>query len=590
MDQDDPEAQADMGSRAVRHTGAGWPGWRTVGAAFALLTAVAAVPLVAPAAQAQEGAALADPPENIPRTPAMEQACNAGTGPCQQAVLHAIDVARAAEGLGPLELPSYYDSLSAPEQILVLTDLERVGRGLTGFTGLSSRLDALSKTAASSDQDPMGPQDTTWGSNWAGGEASALLADYDWMYDDGPHSPNMDCTSATASGCWDHRRNILSNYGPHPAVGAAATKVDGVTSMTELLTSGPAGLLDYAMPTVPQLVSPSSLVIGTTPRQPNSAVLTVRGGVGSFQASATVFGDEGRWSVTPVCTASAGTSCHLVVNFVPLRSGPASGTVTVNLPGGSEQVQVDAFAGHGYWEANAQGGVYAFAGGGFRGSASGIKLAKPVTGMVATPDGGGYWEVATDGGVFSFGDAHFYGSAADLHVGQPFVGMAAMPDGSGYWLVARTGGVYAFGDAGYYGAPDVELTDIVGMAATKDGRGYWLVARDGSTYAFGDAQFYGVPPVAADSEFVGMAASPDGRGYWLVTDNGSVFAFGDAKYYGSAIGPQAQGTVGMAVPMGGPGYYIVDADGAVTALGGAPAWGSAPDVTAKSPVVAMATA
>jgi hypothetical protein len=73
MDQDDPEAQADMGSRAVRHTGAGWPGWRTVGAAFALLTAVAAVPLVASAAQAQEGAALADPPENIPRTPAMEQ-------------------------------------------------------------------------------------------------------------------------------------------------------------------------------------------------------------------------------------------------------------------------------------------------------------------------------------------------------------------------------------------------------------------------------------------------------------------------------------------------------------------------------------
>jgi len=41
----------------------------------------------------------------------MERACNAGTGPCQQAVLHAIDVARAAEGIGPLELPSYYDSL-----------------------------------------------------------------------------------------------------------------------------------------------------------------------------------------------------------------------------------------------------------------------------------------------------------------------------------------------------------------------------------------------------------------------------------------------------------------------------------------------
>ena len=145
-----------MGSQAVRRAGAGWPGWRTAGAAFALLAAVAAVPLVAPAAQAQEGAALADPPENVPRTPAMEQACSAGAGPCQQAVVHAIDVARAAEGVGPLELPSYYDSLSVAEQLLVLTDLERVDRGLTGFTGLSSRLDALSKDGRQFQSGPYG--------------------------------------------------------------------------------------------------------------------------------------------------------------------------------------------------------------------------------------------------------------------------------------------------------------------------------------------------------------------------------------------------------------------------------------------------
>ena len=153
--------------------------------------------------------------------------------------------------------------------------------------------------------------------------------------------------------------------------------------------------------------------------------------------------------------------------------------------------------------------MYAFAGGGFRGSAAGIKLAKPVTGMVATPDGGGYWEVAADGGVFSFGDAHFYGSAADLRVGQPFVGMAATPDGGGYWLVAEDGRAsIPFGDARYYGAPDVEVTDIVGMAATKDGRGYWLVARDGSIYAFGDAQFYGVPPVPAEQRVCRHGGEP----------------------------------------------------------------------------------
>ncbi|MGA3217942.1 MAG: hypothetical protein ABSE77_02505 [Acidimicrobiales bacterium] len=581
-----------MGSQAAGRAGAGWPGWRAAGAAFALLAAIAAVPLVAPAAQAQVGSALADPPDNVPRTPAMEQACSGGAGPCQQAVVHAIDVARAAEGVGPLELPSYYDTLSVAEQLLVLTDLERVDRGLAGFTGLSSKLDALSKVAASSNQDPAGPAGTTWGSNWAGGEASALLADYDWMYDDGPRSPNMDCTNAVASGCWDHRRNILSNYGPHPALGAATTTVDGVTSMTELLTSGPAGALDYAMPeeVAPQLVSPSSLVIGTTPLQPNSATLTVRDGNGSFQASATVSGDEGQWSVTPLCTAPAGTTCQLVVNFVPVRNGPANGTVTVNLPDGSEQVPVNAYAGHGYWEATTEGGVFAFAGGGFRGSAAGLKLAKPVTGMVATPDGGGYWEVAADGGVFSFGDAHFYGSAADMRVGQPFVGMAATPDGGGYWLVARTGRIYTFGDAEHYGSPDVPLTDIVGISATKDGRGYWLVASDGSIYTFGDAQFYGVPPVPSEGEFVGMAASPEGHGYWLVTRNGTIFAFGDAKYYGSASKPGPEATVGMAVPVTGTGYYIVDADGAVTPFGGAPAWGRAANVTPKSPVVAMATA
>ncbi len=488
------------------------------------------------------------------------------------------------------KLPSYYDSISVPEQLLVLTDLERVDRGLVGFSGLSAKLDALSKAAASSNQDPTGPDGTTWGSNWAGGEASALLADYDWMYDDGPHSPNLDCTGPVASGCWDHRRNVLSNYGPHPAIGTAATTVSGVTSMTELLTSGPAGALDYSMPTLPQLVSPSSLVIGTTPRQPNSAILTIRDVSGSFQASATVSGDQGRWSVTPACAAPAGAPCHLVVNFVPLHSGPANGTVTVKLPGGSEQVEVDAFAGQGYWEATTQGSVFAFAGGGFRGSAAGINLAKPVTGMVATPDGGGYWEVAADGGVFSFGDAHFYGSAADLRMAQPFVGMAATPNGGGYWLVARTGAIYTFGDARYYGATDVPVTDIVGMTATRDGHGYWLLARDGSIYTFGDAGFYGVPPVAAGGEFVGMAVSPDGHGYWLVTDKGAVYGFGDAKYYGSAPAPGAGGTVGIDVPVSGPGYYIVDADGAVVPLGGAPAWGSATGVTSKSPVVAMATA
>jgi hypothetical protein len=248
---------------------------------LALLAAVATTPFLSSAAQAQPGsAALANPPADIPRTSAMDQACSNDPGQkCQDAAVEAIDQARAAEGVGPLQLPSYYDRLSLAQRLMVLTDLERVSRGLPGFVGMSSQLDVLAIQAASANADPTGANGDSWGSNWARGEASALLADYDWMYDDGFGSPNLDCTSAPASGCWDHRKNILGSYGPHPSIGTAATRVNGVTSITELLSSGAAGHLDYVMPAkAPGLVSPSSLEIGTTPAVPNTAMLTVSGG------------------------------------------------------------------------------------------------------------------------------------------------------------------------------------------------------------------------------------------------------------------------------------------------------------------------
>ena len=37
---------------------------------------------------------------------------------------------------------------------------------------------------------------------------------------------------------------------------------------------------------------------------------------------------------------------------------------------------------------------------------------KPITGIIATPDGKGYWLVANGGAIYSFGDASFYGSGA----------------------------------------------------------------------------------------------------------------------------------------------------------------------------------
>ena len=46
------------------------------------------------------------------------------------------------------------------------------------------------------------------GSNWAGGVADPLAADYLWMYDDGSDSSNPDCPRAGAPGCWGPRDHI----------------------------------------------------------------------------------------------------------------------------------------------------------------------------------------------------------------------------------------------------------------------------------------------------------------------------------------------------------------------------------------------
>jgi hypothetical protein len=204
---------------------------------------VAALELLVAPAQAQvHYSGSGGPLTNVPRTPAMDAACSAAASAarCQDLVIEAIDHARQAEGVGPLVLPARYATLTTPRQLLVLADLERVSRGLPAFVGLSRPLDELAETGALTKSDPDGWPGTSWGSNWAGGEGSALLADYDWMYDDGAGSPNLLCGHPSSAGCWAHRRNILGDYGPQPSMGAAEAVVGGVTSITELFSSSSA--------------------------------------------------------------------------------------------------------------------------------------------------------------------------------------------------------------------------------------------------------------------------------------------------------------------------------------------------------------
>jgi hypothetical protein len=246
-----------------------------------------------------------------------------------------------------------------------------------------------------------------------------------------------------------------------------------------------------------------------------------------------------------------------------------------------------------YWLASSNGGVFAFGGAPFFGSAGNIALVKPIVGMAATPDDGGYWLVAADGGIFSYGDAGFYGSTGAIRLNQPIVGMAPTPDGRGYWLVAADGGIFSFGDAAFYGSTGaIRLNQpIVGMAPTRDGRGYWLVASDGGIFTFGDAAFYGsTGAIRLNQPIVGMMAGPGGAGYVLVAADGGTFTFGTAPFYGSLGGiPLKNPIVTAATTPGDTGYWFSDDAGEVSAFGQASYYGSAPGGL-TGPIVSMAAA
>jgi len=161
------------------------------------------------------------------------------------------------------------------------------------------------------------------------------------------------------------------------------------------------------------------------------------------------------------------------------------------------------------------------------------------TGAASTAGGQGYWEAGADGGIFAFGDAQFYGSMGGKTLNAPVVNMAATPDGQGYWEVASDGGIFAFGDASFYGSMGGQPLNspIVDLVPTADGQGYWEVGADGGIFAFGDASFYGsMGGQPLNQPVVSMMGTPSGKGYWEVAKDGGIFAFGDASFYGSMGG------------------------------------------------------
>ena len=235
----------------------------------------------------------------------------------------------------------------------------------------------------------------------------------------------------------------------------------------------------------------------------------------------------------------------------------------------------------GYWEVATDGGVFAFGDATFFGSMGGSRLAKPIVGMAATPDGKGYWEVATDGGVFAFGDATFFGSMGGTRLAKPIVGMAATPDGKGYWEVATDGGVFAFGDATFFGSTGALrlASPVVGVAAAPDGKGYWLAAADGGVFSYGDAPYAGsVPGLGAHRNDIVAITASGGAGYLETAADGTTWSFGGAATQPSlsSMGARVHDIAGTAATADGGGLWEAGSDGGVFAVGDAAYAGSLP--------------
>ena len=189
-----------------------------------------------------------------------------------------------------------------------------------------------------------------------------------------------------------------------------------------------------------------------------------------------------------------------------------------------------------------------------------LDLNAQIVGIAASTNSFGYWVVGADGGVFAFSGAGFFGSAATLHLNAPIVGIAATADNRGYYLVAADGGVFAFGDAIYQGSMGGKRLNapIVGIATDPLTGGYRLVAADGGLFSFGAPYLGSMAGTELARPIVGIGTDLTTGGYWLAASDGGVFAFG-SPFYGSWTDPSGP-IVGIASAPGEQ-YFLVDRSG-----------------------------
>jgi hypothetical protein len=281
-------------------------------------------------------------------------ACNTAPNgsPCLSSVLAAINSARASEGVAAMILPGNFTSLTVPQQLLVLANLERGARGLSPVSGLAGSLNAVAARAAAADEDPMvnNYNGDALTSNWAGGTESSLVADFLWMYDDGPGSLNVDCVQPGDPGCWGHRDDILYPFDNPVAMGAGyAASTPYGASFAEMFVGGetamgPGQADALSAPTWATLAQSLMVGVSTTSIQlaggQQSAQLELTAPGQSMDVGAAITSGTGAWHISqPGCSLAAGASCQLTISVSPGGLG-SSGTLTLTGPAGQQNVSL----------------------------------------------------------------------------------------------------------------------------------------------------------------------------------------------------------------------------------------------------------
>jgi hypothetical protein len=155
-----------------------------------------------------------NPPSNFPVRPPAVCFRAPHSKKCLKAAVKYLNEARAHLHQAAYRLPGNFISISPVLQAFVLTNLDRTYYKLPPITGFTQALDRDAMSGVRNDSDPSSTDPTFQyvTENWAGGYPNVLFAYGSWMYDDGYHSPNEDCATPHAAGCWGHRHDILWKF------------------------------------------------------------------------------------------------------------------------------------------------------------------------------------------------------------------------------------------------------------------------------------------------------------------------------------------------------------------------------------------